>query len=96
MKLLLALLALLGVTSLARVALADDPPAVVERDVVELAPARGVSIKSIDVDNRLGDVRIEGHDRDNISILAIKRAPDMETIERLKVSLVPDPNGPDP
>ncbi|HUS65872.1 MAG TPA: DUF4097 family beta strand repeat-containing protein [Kofleriaceae bacterium] len=88
-------LALIGVTALARVALADDPPVpVVERDVVELAPARGVRITSIDVDNRLGDVRVEGHDRDSISVMAIKRAPDGETIERLKVSLVPDPNGP--
>jgi hypothetical protein len=82
----------LALAALGGVARADD--GVVERDVVELAPARGVSITSIDVDNRLGDVRVEGHDSNTISILAIKHAPDEETMERLKVSLVPDPNGP--
>ncbi|HWM88698.1 MAG TPA: hypothetical protein VNO33_22765 [Kofleriaceae bacterium] len=66
----------------------------VQRDVVEVSPARGIRIELVDVDNRLGDVRVEGHDRDTISILAVKRAPDQETMERLKVSLVPDPNGP--
>ena len=73
-----------------------DPPAasVVQRDAVEVSPARGVHIQLVDIDNRLGDVRIEGHDRDSISIIAVKRAPDAETMERLKVSLVPDPNGP--
>ncbi len=68
--------------------------ALVQRDVVEVSPARGIRIDLVDVDNRLGDVRIEGHDRDSISIMAVKRAPDQETMERLKVSLVPDPNGP--
>jgi hypothetical protein len=74
----------------------SQPPAsvLVQRDAVEVSPARGVSIKLVDIDNRLGDVRIEGHDRDTISILAVKRAPDLETMERLKVSLVPDPAGP--
>jgi hypothetical protein len=67
---------------------------VVERDVVELSPAKGARIERLEIDNRLGDVRIEGHDRDSISIIAVKRAPDLETVERLKVSLIPDPNGP--
>ena len=67
---------------------------VVERDVVELSPAKGARIERLEIDNRLGDVRIEGHDRDSISIIAVKRAPDQETVERLKVSLIPDPNGP--
>jgi hypothetical protein len=73
---------------------ADEPTAMVQRDLVEVSPARGVRIELVDVDNRLGDVRIEGHDRETISILAVKRAPDQETMERLKVSLVPDPDGP--
>ncbi|HKE13928.1 MAG TPA: hypothetical protein VKB80_03610 [Kofleriaceae bacterium] len=73
---------------------ADPPAAMVQRDVVEVAPARGIQIELVDIDNRLGDVRIEGHDRETISILAVKRAPDQDTMERLKVSLVPDPDGP--
>jgi hypothetical protein len=71
-----------------------SPVSLVQRDVVEVSPARGVHIDLVDIDNRLGDVRIEGHDRDSISIMAVKRAPDQETMERLKVSLVPDPSGP--
>lgn len=71
---------------------AADP--VVERDVVELQPVKGQHIGKLDIDNRLGDVRIEGDDRDAISIIAVKHAPDNETLERLKVSLVPDPSGP--
>jgi hypothetical protein len=68
--------------------------AVVERDVVDLAPAAGQTITALRVDNRLGDVRIEGHDRPGVTVLAIKRAPDDETLDRIKVSLVPDPRGP--
>lgn len=66
----------------------------VERDVVELSPVKGEKIEKVEIDNRLGDVRIEGHDREAISIIAVKRAPDGETLERLKVSLIPDPSGP--
>ena len=65
----------------------------VQRDVVEVSPTKGIHIGLVDIDNRLGDVRIEGNDRDSISIMAVKRAPDQETMERLKVLLVPDPNG---
>lgn len=82
------------VSALSRGAGADPGTAMVQRDLVEVSPAKGVSIQLVDIDNRLGDVRIEGHDRDTISILAVKRAPDQETMERLKVSLVPDPSGP--
>jgi hypothetical protein len=84
----------LGLLALPVFAFAQAPAAMVQRDVVEVAPAKGVHIDLVDIDNRLGDVRIEGHDRDTISILAVKRAPDQETMERLKVSLVPDPSGP--
>ncbi len=86
-------LAVFLVAALARAA-AAEPAGVEERDVVELAPAKGQHVGKIAIDNRLGDVRIEGHDRDAISIIAVKRAPDHETLERLKVSLVPDPSGP--
>jgi hypothetical protein len=68
--------------------------AVYERDVVEVDPVAGVRITELSVDNRLGAVRIEGHDRETIVISALKRAPDAEILERLKVTLIPDPNGP--
>lgn len=66
---------------------------VIERDVVDMAPPKGSEIERVEIDNRLGDVRVEGHDQDSITIQAVKRARDQETLERLKVSLVPDPNG---
>jgi hypothetical protein len=91
----LATLTLLAVLALLPAAWAEPgEEALVQRDVVEVAPAKGTRIDRVEVDNRLGDVRVEGHDREAISILAVKRAPDQETMERLKVSLVPDPNGP--
>ena len=87
-----AFLAVVLLAAMAGAAAAE--PGVEERDVVELAPAKGQHVGKIAIDNRLGDVRIEGHDRDAIVIIAVKRAPDRETLERLKVSLVPDPSGP--
>ncbi|HTE52929.1 MAG TPA: DUF4097 family beta strand repeat-containing protein [Kofleriaceae bacterium] len=83
-------------TALSLTVLADPAAstAIVQRDAVEVSPAKGIRIDLVDIDNRLGDVRIEGHDRETISIVAVKRAPDQETMERLKVSLVPDPSGP--
>jgi hypothetical protein len=73
---------------------APAPGAVYERDVVEVDPGPGVRISELSVDNRIGAVRIEGHDRETIVISALKRAPDAEILERLKVTLIPDPNGP--
>lgn len=64
---------------------------VYERDVVDVDPAAPVTLLA--VDNRLGDVRIQGHDSPKIVISAYKRALDQETLERLKVTLVPDENG---
>ncbi len=84
----------LFVVALSGSARGQQTAAMVQRDLVEVSPAKGIRIQLVDIDNRLGDVRIEGHDRDTISILAVKRAPDQETMERLKVSLVPDPTGP--
>jgi hypothetical protein len=67
--------------------------AVYERDQVEVDPVAGVHVDELVVDNRLGAVRIEGHDRESVVISAVKRAPDAETLERLKVTLIPDPSG---
>jgi hypothetical protein len=66
---------------------------VVQRDVIDVAAPPGLEIRVIDIDNRLGDIRIEGGDRDSVSVVAVKRAADEDTVERLKVTLVPDPAG---
>ncbi len=67
---------------------------VYERDAVEVAPADQVSFELVDIDNRLGDVRVEGHDGASVMIFAFKRAPDDDSLDRLKVSLIPSPAGP--
>ncbi len=66
-------------------------PAVHERDVVEVDPAKPITL--VHIDNRIGDVRIEGHDDKKVVISAFKRAGDSDTLDRLKVTLVPDPGG---
>jgi hypothetical protein len=87
---------LVSLVALPGLAGAEDASArgVFESDSVNVAPAEGVPITVVSVDNRLGDVRVEGHDGDNLAISAVKRAPDMATLDRLKVQLVPDPKGP--
>jgi hypothetical protein len=68
------------------------PNGMYERDVVEVAPA--TPITAVHVDNRLGNIRIEGHDSDKVVISAYKRALDQDTLDRLKITLAPDNNGP--
>lgn len=70
-----------------------DDTFVVERDNVEIAPAPSVKIGALEIDNRLGDIIVIGRDAPGISLSVVKRAPDEETLERLKVNLVPDPSG---
>ena len=65
---------------------------VVERARVEVAPA-GHPFTQIAVDNPLGDVRVEGYDGQTIRIETHKHAPDEDTLDRLRVSLVPNPDG---
>jgi hypothetical protein len=72
-------------------ALADEVS--VERDNVVIAPAPGVTIQTIDIDNRLGNVTVIGRDAPGITLSVVKKAPDDETLERLKVNLVTDPTG---
>ena len=75
-------------------ALADEEAGfLVERDNVEIAPARQVEIHAIDIDNRLGDIQVIGRDQPGISLAVVKRAPDEDALDRLKVNLVPDPSG---
>jgi hypothetical protein len=66
---------------------------VVQRDVIDVAAPTGLEIREIDIDNRLGDIRIEGGDRDSVTLVAVKRGADEDAVERLKVTLVPDPAG---
>lgn len=100
---LLVAAALLGGPAAIGVAVADDggPPSapsaagtaeVVER--AELTVAAGKQpIRAVAIDNPLGDVRIEGHDGASVTIVSVKHAPDADTLGRLRVTLVPDPDG---
>ncbi|HEY6038585.1 MAG TPA: hypothetical protein VIV58_30090, partial [Kofleriaceae bacterium] len=65
---------------------------VVERSRVEINPA-GHAFTNLAVDNPLGDVRVEGYDGNAVQIETRKHAPDDDTLDRLRVSLVPDPDG---
>lgn len=67
-------------------------PMVVERSQLDVAPAATPFI-TLAVDNPLGDVRIEGHDGPTVTIETHKSAPDDATVDRLRVSLVPGPDG---
>jgi len=93
-----ALIALVLVAA-AGMARADEPAeetaeaAVFEHDVVEVQPGKK-PIKTLTIDNQLGDIRIEGHDGKGLIIYAYKRAPDDAALDQLRVSLVPDPDGP--
>lgn len=66
---------------------------VVDHDIVRGGLEGDALIKAVEIDNRLGDVEIEGHDSNEIVIIAIKRAPDQETLDRLRVALLANPNG---
>jgi hypothetical protein len=77
----------------AATAAADPPrPDVVERSRVQVEPA-GRAFKQLTVDNPLGDVRVEGYDGIAIVIETRKHAPSEDALERLRVSLVPNPDG---
>jgi GTP-binding protein len=62
-------------------ALADEPRFLIERDTVEIQPHAGVRLRTIDIDSRLGDVTVTGHDRATVSLTVVKRAADGETLE---------------
>jgi hypothetical protein len=71
---------------------ADKDKGVVERSRVDVAPAAS-AFKQLQIDNPLGDVRVEGYDGTAIRIETRKHAPDEDTLDRLRVSLVPNPDG---
>jgi len=84
--------ALLLVAVLAGTAAAEPDKGAVERSRVEVQPA-GHPFKKLQIDNPLGDVRVEGYDGTAIRIETRKHAPDEDTLDRLRVSLVPNPDG---
>lgn len=73
-------------------AMAQQAPVEVH-DLLEATPPKGTQISELDVDNRLGDIRIIGHDGRGLSIHAFKHAPDPDTLNRLEVKLIQDPSG---
>jgi Toastrack DUF4097 len=68
------------------------PQAVDERSRLEVQPS-GPAFKQLVIENPLGDVRVEGYDGTAIMIETHKHAPDPDTLDRLRVSLVPNPDG---
>jgi hypothetical protein len=77
----------------ASVAVAEPGAApAVERARLEVQPG-GKPIKHLSIDNPLGDVKVEGYDGASILIETRKQAPDDEGLDRLRVSLVPNPDG---
>jgi hypothetical protein len=74
-------------------AAAQTPAPVEVHDLLEATPPAGTEISALDVDNRLGDIRIIGHDGRGLSIHAFKHAPDADTLNRLEVRLIQDPSG---
>ena len=94
MKIALAFAAILAAAASAAAdpAAAPSSTGVFERDQVEVGPSHK-PIANLTIDNPLGDVRVEGHDGKTVQIVAVKRAPDDDTLDRLRVSLVPDPDG---
>lgn len=71
---------------------AADPPPLVERARLEVQPS-GRPFKKLSIDNPLGDVRVEGHDKDSIEIVTLKQGPTEEALDRLHVTLTPNPDG---
>lgn len=68
------------------------PAELVERARLEIKPA-GHAFTQLSVDNPLGDVRVEGYDGTSIQIETRKRAPDADTLDRLRIALVPAEDG---
>ena len=63
-----------------------------ERARLSIEPA-GHAITKLSIENPLGDVRVEGYDGTAIQIETNKLAPDEDSLDRLHISLVPNPDG---
>jgi hypothetical protein len=67
-------------------------PGVSERSRLSIEPS-GHAIKRLSIENPLGDVKVSGYDGTAIQIEAHKFAPDDDSLDRLHISLVPNPDG---
>jgi hypothetical protein len=63
-----------------------------ERSRLSIEPA-GHAIDRLSIENPLGDVKVSGYDGTAIQIEAHKFAPDDDSLDRLHISLVPNPDG---
>lgn len=71
---------------------AAAPRGASERARLSIEPA-GHAFTHLSIENPLGDVKVEGYDGTAIQIESHKFAPDDETLDRLHISLVPNPDG---
>ena len=83
---------LLVVALLTAPALADSTQPQVEKAKLEVQPS-GKDFKTITIENPLGDVIVEGYDGKALRIESKKVAPDDDGLDRLRISLVPNPDG---
>lgn len=67
-------------------------PRVSERARLSIEPA-GHAITRLSIENPLGDVKVEGYDGTALQIETHKFAPDDDSLDRLHISLVPNPDG---
>lgn len=67
-------------------------PTASERARLTIEPA-GRAITRLSIENPLGDVRVEGYDGTALQIETHKVAPDEDALDRLHISLVPNPDG---
>jgi hypothetical protein len=68
------------------------PANVRERARLSIEPA-GHAITRLSIENPLGDVKVEGYDGAALQIETHKFAPDDDALDRLHISLVPNPDG---
>jgi hypothetical protein len=68
------------------------PPAASERSRLSIEPS-GHAFNRLAIDNPLGDLKIEGYDGTAVQIEAHKFAADDDALDRLHISLVPNPDG---
>lgn len=61
--------------------------------VLEIKPTPKHPFKELSIENPLGDIRVEGYDGDGIQVETWKYGPDDDTLDRLRVSLVPSGDG---
>lgn len=71
---------------------AANPGGASERSRLSIEPS-GRAIHHLAIENPLGDVKVEGYDGTAIQIEAHKFAPDDDALDRLHISLVPNPDG---